>query len=411
MAVRREMPLLTINRPIIIRKYIGTANAYTYVNYKVGYKYITDFTTLDVGYKYIYYGKAFVQADGYIEMDITDVIKNYAFRHEYKYNIASQKWYPENFTESYIVQPIENSSHYRTTVFAVTDDNGTWENNVSVTSMFFPEYYEDDTVLNPYYDFDGIVPNINYSGILPQIPMVFTDNYYVGLESIVGETQSLYTTITLDSSTVGAAQISYHGYGNYTASYTLRRFWGMFTTPPQAGIIDGGPALATTPDEIVAGGAASTYPYIHGFGADIIINPDNGTVQYNGTDVLAIDACPAKYYVSWTTPFGEWQSQPLQSVAFEENSDNLNIHTTKRVLHNIENKSQAGFTCKSNLITTAGYKLFSTMIFAPYVLLYDVQKDKSYYCTFDTGSMVTRDKATNQKIIQFTLKQINKTIN
>lgn len=408
------MNTLTINKPIIIRQFIGMDDIYTYINYSIGYKYITDFTTLDVGFKNIYYGKAFVNSDGYIEVDVTDVIKNYAFRHEYIYDIDRQKWVPENIKRNNMhqLEPIETSTHYRTTVFAITDNtNHEWEIYVGVTSMFFPEYYSDEKVQNPY-DSNGFrdVISINYSGILPHIPLIYTNNYFVSLESVIpsslaGEWNSRY----IDCDSIGRGELRYHGYGNYSTSYTLTDFWDLFDIPVLH-IIDAGDVVALD-DYIDAGGAGSHFPYIPAFGASTIIEPQDDTVRNSRRDFIYVDACPKKYYISWTTPFGEWQSQPLQSVAFVEQTDNLNIHTTKRVLHNIENRSQAQFKCKSMVINNAEYKLFSTLLMAPYIILYDVEKDKSYYCVFNSSTLTTYDKSKNQKVIEFQLKQINKTIN
>ena len=406
------MATLTINKPVIIRKYIGTADAYTYVNYTVGYRYITDYTTLDVGYKNIYYGKAFVQIDGWIEVDITDVIRNYAFRHDYKYDITTQKWVPENLISSITLMPVEDADYWRTSKFSITEtDTEDWEVNLDITTLFFPEYYADEEIENPYdANNESLVPSINYSGILPRVPWIYTDNYYVGIEALLGgHNAPLTTTVHLQGDYVGDGSIILQGYGNYSASYSLTDFLNLFT-PPLPNIINGGDANELT-DIIDAGDADSDYPYIIPYGASTVLNPGEDTITSNGIGILGLDACPAKYYIQWTTPFGEWQSQPLQSVGFNENSDNFNINTTKRVLNNIENRSEAKFICRSYKVTNDQYKLLSTLQYAPYILLYDVQKDKNYYCVMDTDSIVVRDKANNQKIIEFNLKQIRKTVN
>lgn len=407
------MNTLTINKPIIVRQFIGLDDVYTYINYSIGYKYISNFTTMDVGFKTIYYGKAFVNSDGFIEVDVTDVIKNYAFRHEYIYDNQAQKWRPENIKTSnfHTLGPIENSTHYRTTVFAITDNtNHEWETYIGVTSLFFPEYYEDLRIVNPYDNvgFRNII-SINYSGILPHIPLVYSDNYYASLESVIAYANAPSYRARISCDSIGAGEIKFNGYGNYSASYTLTNFWDLFDIPVLH-IIDAGDVVALD-DYIDAGDAGSHYPYLRGFGASTIVEAQDDTVRYGGNDFLCVDACPKRYYISWTTPFGEWQSQPLQSVAFVEQSDNLNIHTTKRVLHNIENKSQATFNCKSMVINNAEYKLFSTLLMAPYILLYDTEKDKSYYCVFNSNTLTTYDRSKNQKVIEFQLKQINKTIN
>ena len=406
------MATLTINKPVIIRKYIGTADAYTYVNYTVGYRYITDYTTLDVGYKNIYYGKAFVQIDGWIEVDITDVIRNYAFRHDYKYDITTQKWVPENLTSSITLMPVEDANYWRTSKFSITEtDTEDWEVNLDITTLFFPEYYTDEEIENPYdANNESLVPSINYSGILPRVPWIYTDNYYVGIEALLGgHNAPLTTTVHLQGDYVGDGSIILQGYGNYSASYSLTDFLNLFT-PPLPNIINGGDVNELT-DIIDAGDADSDYPYIIPYGASTVLNPGEDTITSNGIGIVGLDACPAKYYIQWTTPFGEWQSQPLQSVGFNENSDNFSINTTKRVLNNIENRSEAKFICRSYKVTNDQYKLLSTLQYAPYILLYDVQKDKSYYCVMDTDSIVVRDKSNNQKIIEFNLKQIRKTVN
>ncbi len=407
------MTTLTVNKPIIVRHYIDVNDAYTYVNYSVGYRYIIgDNTQYDAAYKIIYYGKAFVGEDGYINIDITDVVKNHAFRHEYDYELSTQKFVPENLNTAInsIHYPLENTNQFRTSVFSIADsDNNEWSVEVGITALFFPEFYGDENIPNPYDNMSGIIAQINYTGILPRIPLVYSDNYYIGLESIVGENSgALSNVVTLDTDTIGSCYLSYYGYGNYSNSYSLSTFWNKFAS--DVNIIEGG-NTRPQPNEIDAGGADSNYPYMVGPGASLTINTVKDTIYYGDQKVMAIDGCPEKYYVSWTTPFGEWQSQPLKTVAFIENADNLNINTTYRVMNNIMNRSIATFNCRTLALTPGEYKLFNTLIYAPYITLYDVQKDKSYYCVCDSSSMSVRDKSKNQKTMEFTLRQINKTIN
>lgn len=407
------MNIYTLNRPVILRQYIDTDAAYSYVNYTVAYKYISDYTTLDVAYRNIYFGKAFVQIDGFVEIDITDVIRNYAYRPDYKYDISAQKWVPENLTDaSADLLPVEDRNKWLTSEFVIKETDGDdLEINIPVTTLFFPEYYADDDIVNPYNaDTSDFVPMVNYTGILPRIPWLYTDNYYFNLEAVLGgDNAPLTTVLPLTGEYAGDGEITLQGYGNYSNSFTLTQFYNLFT-PPTAGMISGGGASGA-PEVIEAGGADSTYPYILGYGASTVVNPGRDTVVCNGKGIVGLDSCPYRYYISWTTPFGEWQSQPLQSVAFTENSDNFSINTAKRLLNNIENRSEALFSCRSYKLTTDYYRLFNTLLYAPYVLLYDTEKDKSYYTVVDTNSFTVRDKSNSQKIIDFNLKQIRKTIN
>lgn len=406
------MNTLTIAKPIIIRQFIGTERIFTYENYTISYRYIFDYETLTPAYKDIYFGKAFVDDAGYIKVDITDIVKQYAFRHEYIYLNDTQIFAPDNYTQTNTLEPIENANRYRTTIFSIRETNsGAWSQNIGISALFFPDFMQDEELTNPYDGSDARLLSINYSGITPRVPLVYTDKYFIGFESIIGQQGAEPSnTLTIDGDSMGAATITYTGYGNYSASYPLSGFWGLFDNAPDIDVIDAGGAEPES-DDIDAGGADSNFDYIPTFGAGLYYDADNDIISYNGQPVIAVDACPERYYISWVTPFGEWQSQPIQSVAVTENSDNFNINTTRRVLYNISNTNTASFLCRSFKLNNREWKLFNTMMFAPFVLLYDVEKDKAYYTTLETTSMTARDKATNQHICEFTLKQINKTIN
>ena len=410
----------TVNRPIIIRKNFGTADSYTYKKYTVAFKYVDDLTQLTTDWTDIYFGKAWVGADGYAEIEITDVVRNYANRAEYKYQNTTQKWVPNNYVDITIpsigMVPIEMGGNWRTTYFRIyetTDE--TWEEIIEITNLFYPETYSDGEITNPYdSQCADITASINYSDFLPHVPYIETDNYYIDFESILGADgiQSSITDIPLTSALLGnSAIMRYNGYGNYSVSMNLKQFYNTFVAGT-VDIIDAGAALNNN-DYINADDADSVYPMIYGFGADLTPEPVSGgydVIYGDGNELFTVDMCPARYYISWITPFGEWQSQPLKSVNVMNDSDNFNIKPTKRTLLNIENRTSATFACKTNILQPEKYKLFATMQYAPYVLLYDVEKDKSYYCVFDNTTNV-KYRVKTPEIFSFNLKQINTTIN
>lgn len=407
--------MFTLNKPIIIRRNLGARSAYSYTEYSVGYKYISRFTpTIDVAFKVIYYGKAFVDADGYVDIDITDVIRNYALRHNYQYEPKTQEWIPDNYDFDGVWYPVEED-RWRTTSFVVNGEG--WSHNLDITTFFFPEYYEDEEVENPYANnVGGIIPSINYSGILPHVPYVYTDRYFVGFESMIGSQDGSYTNnVDLETDTLGNLSLTMRGYGNYSQSLSLAHFFSSFQ-PVDPPVIIGGAADAEVRDlDIVSGGFANAdtqiYIFIYGGGASTVVNPGDDTVTYQDRGIIAVDACPMKYYISWYTPFGEWQSQPLQSVTAVENSENFNISNTRRTLVNIENRSQARFQCKSHKLNKDEYRLFTTLMYSPYVVLYDVDRDKGYHCVLDTDSFTVKNRTIQPQFAEFTLRQIRQTIN
>lgn len=445
----------TINRPIIIRKYFSPADAYTYKKYTVAFKYIDDLTNLTTDWMDIYYGKAFVDADGYAEIEITDVVRNYANRPGYKYQNSTQKWVPENYVDLSTpitgFTPIESTATWRTTYFRVYETTTeTWEEIIEITNLFFPETYGDGTIVNPYDSTcSEISPSVNHSDYIPHIPFVATDNYFVDIEALLGAdaVSSNVTQIVLGSDYMGTSDtiFNFQGYGNYSASVNLNQFFGSFTIPTDTliygggalGIADsiwGGAAISmfdyikgthsvelwnsldagdaqALQDLVDAGDAGSIYPLIYGYGAQLVARMADDVITGNNQELFAVDVCPARYYVSWITPFGEWQSQPLKAVSVLTESDNFNIKNTRRTMLNVENRSTATFQCKTTTLQPDKYRLFATMQYAPYVLLYDVQKDKNYYCVFDTGSTKVNYRVKTPEIFSFNLKQITTTIN
>lgn len=409
----------TINKPVIIRKYFGTADSYTYKKYTVAYKYLDNTATLHTNWQNIYYGKAFVDGTGYAEIDITDVVRNYACRPGYEYQPSTQRWIPSNFFDMSGLNngfhPIESGNEWRTTYFKIFETTTeTWTETIEVTNLFFPEYYADEENKNPYNSTcRDINASVNRSGILPHIPFLNTEEYYIDLEGILGMDgiSSNFTNIPLNSSNIGTSSILwYNGYGNYSNSINLAQFFASFTMPSDIDFINGGSANFVI-DEIQGGGAGSNYPLIYGYGAELQYQYSDDVILAGVHKLVAVDMCPAKYYISWITPFGEWQSQPLAAVTVNEGSANLDIQNSRRTIYNIENRSAASFNCKTAKVTRDKYRLFATMQYAPYVLLYDTERDKGYFCTFDTTNVNVKYKVKNPETFDFTLKQIRTTIN
>lgn len=354
----------------------GFTVPYDYEKYKLQIEYYG-------GYKDIYNGRSFINADGTTEPRADKILRDFVWRWNMAFLPASQRFVPECLTTtSSTLQPIENSStsdaRFITTNVKCLFEDGT-EQIYDVTGSSIPLYQKEKyKVSNP---FDVLMPMIqNYSTLsapVPHIPMVSTDNFWLGciFSLSAGMVSSGVQTKIYLSSGSTRKRLYYSNYGDYAASFTLRDLLATF--PVQ------------TKDRT-------------------LVLSDESNI--NKTTVAVMDACPNKYYLSFITPTVGWQCVGFDSLQIVNETDNDSIVTIEGLDKNIWTNSRNSYTVNSPILDEENFRNLCSIPSSYICYLYDVEKDQGQYVTCTSNNSEAMKSWASKKQIQLTFKDNYTTI-
>ena len=406
-----------IYKQVLMKINAGSAYNNLYINYRVRMGFSNPETTIINDWKLIYNGKALV-LDGVTEIRLDKVLRDYAFRPDFQYNEKDQCFEPVN---SSTLSTLSKSVEY--------GDGSIY--NALVEVRF---YNGDDEILSPVYmnvniTSDGILTpydrNGQYAdepqdwtfhqyddGFVSHIPYCETSHYWIGVQYAANRYADVNVVSTGNDSGVAS---SHTGYGNYCLSYTLN---DVIRQLEQGGsqatvvVIYG----SEIDDRIVGGDAFNSPSEIRGgMGARVPTSGGSGSVFQDGDkiylkydnerhQVAVVDKCPSKWYMTWWSD-GLWHSSAMGTVIRKSDREPVEITDIYDRVRNIDTRIQASFTASTGRITNDTIKYWERVLASPYVVLYDVENDKDYWCTLPSQT-VNVVKTNTYKAYSFELTEI-----
>lgn len=157
-------------------------------------------------------------------------------------------------------------------------------------------------------------------------------------------------------------------------------------------IIDGGNAASAGQQEVV-----------RPFTGDLYISSYMASLA-NPVKVAHVDDCNSKYYLAWMTHSGA----PF-SWGFDGNTvKKSNVERT--VISNYSNfdavaaiEQRYEFELRSGIVDKETYDLFADIIDSPYLYLYSVEEDKSWYCILQDNDFTWKKVKTERQPLNLTL--------
>lgn len=396
-----------------------------YLNYKVYLNYVKPNFNL-VRYVIIYNGKTLV-LNGKTTIDVSDVIRDYSFRETIKYNEEKQRYevndinpLPLNTVNNieFLYKLLLNSSIR----LEVLDDDG---GILKTTTKPFSIYVNNDVVA-PVSIVGGTLTNYNKSDIVNHIPYIKTEEYWVNLSYVISNpNKSVYPA--LKSKNSSNVKLMTNVRGNYFNNITLKNFITTIENSLFRRLIlyTAGDARPNFPKEIFSN-ASTTTILLPPVGADLgiyntgegvpLVEGDNIRLNYykndtvvNTNDCIAIvdKDCPSKYYLTWYDEDG-WHSVGLRNVTEVRENKQTNISNIYNETINISNTITKRFRCKSNKLTNEEVAGYVKMVQTPYVVLYDTNKNKSYFCNLTTSTTEYIKKNVIDKFFEFEIEEIIK---
>lgn len=416
--------MVTTAKPIIIDKEVNlTQYLYQYINYYIAiYK---DTATATGVLDRIYYGKYFVTDPSRIRMNITEAIKNNINKVDYNISMISQDWMPDNIlpytTDTQLitgVQSIENEHKFETAridVYFLEPGSGNrviTTRQFDITSYFSPEWYDEFQYSVPNRQNDGKIEEANRTGILPRIPYISTDKYYINFN--FNRNRNSQPIYAIGNDTTGKINVNTTNVGVYNFSMSLYRLFKFIHQPADYDIttlVNGGAAMIFDYQfyRIEGGNATSEYKEMGGLGAVLPVGTDkaNYNIEANGKAIVRVDNCYSRYYAAWITPMGEWQSQPLDYMTVNRTNENLTFNSLRGYDYTAHTGSHGELTLRKTRLTNEEQKLYSTMMFSPYILIYDTEKDRSYLGTYQ-GDVTYNDRQRNNREFELRIKEVEK---
>lgn len=132
---------------------------------------------------------------------------------------------------------------------------------------------------------------------------------------------------------------------------------------------------------------------------------DNYYLVKDGVDKFAkLSECNKGYYLLWEDRYGSYQSQKFDKVStFKEDIDRstYNTYTGEKVYNSIS--VTPTFTINSNWIKSELYPYYESIFVSPYLLLYDVENDESYYVNITDSEFIEKTNSNQEGFFNLTL--------
>lgn len=414
--------MVTTAKPIIIDKQINLSQfLYKYINYYIAIWKDEEFTQGVL--QKIYYGKYFVTDASRIKMNITEAIKNNINKVDWNIDTITQNWIPDNMLiydgNSQVipnVESIENNSKFETCRMMVyftkpLNNSVITSVTIDITSYYSPEWYEEFNYNVPNGVNDGKIVEANRTGILPRIPYISTDKYYINFNFNRNRNSDAYYLVgDIDSGYINCVTTNV---GVYNFSLPLDKLYKQIHAPASECLFvyDGGEALRFFSADVALDGGTAIIEDgdIYG-GQPAYITPcsDNKEwiIEANNKPIVKVDNCYSRYYVAWFTPLGEWQSQPLDYMTVDRKNENLTFKSLRGYDYTAHTGSHGEITLRKIHLTKEEHKLYSTMMFSPYILVYDTEKDRSYLGTYQ-GDTNYVEQQRNSRDFEIKIKEVD----
>lgn len=413
--------MYTTTKPVIIRfqSYSLITGKYYY------YRLLANNST-------VYFGKTFcVGTNGIptVELDLRRILQSNAYDGQYSlkpvYDLNNQVYTP-SFADRKAFANTDIMQQY--TVNLESDLQGT----VVATETFVVTSAYD--LITPMPDQSHIAtfiqPLAYRTPLIPHYPNVITELYgiYFFIEYKLGQTYWVYlldkptwsstynyqltTSANLDSSThVGQRNtLPFNISLSYFYNYITSHFSGE---EMQSNFIELGNATTNYSDEIILGNNPDIIDLgdANSTGQQSVIRPFTGdlyvTTNQGGespVQVAHIDECTKDYYLAWQTHSGA----PF-SYGFDGNTiKKSNVDRT--IISNYSNfdsvamiEQRYEFELRSGVVSKELYELFGDIFDSPYLYLYSVKEDKSWYCTLQDNDFTYKKIKTERRPLDLTL--------
>lgn len=125
----------------------------------------------------------------------------------------------------------------------------------------------------------------------------------------------------------------------------------------------------------------------------------------DGVDKFAkLSECNKGYYLLWEDRYGSYQSQKFDKVStFKEDIERstYNTYTGEKVYNSIS--VTPTFTINSNWIQSELYPYYESIFVSPYLLLYDIENDESYYVNITDSEFIEKTNSNQEGFFNLTL--------
>lgn len=413
--------MYTTTKPVIIRfqSYSLITGKYYY------YRLLANNST-------VYFGKTFcVGTNGIptVELDLRRILQSNAYDGQYSlkpvYDLNNQVYTP-SFADRKAFANTDIMQQY--TVNLESDLQGT----VVATETFIVTSAYD--LITPMPDQSHIAtfiqPLAYRTPLIPHYPNVITELYgiYFFIEYKLGQTYWVYlldkptwsftynyqltTSANFDSSTHTGQRntLPFNISLSYFYNYVTSHFSGEEI---QSNFIELGNATTNYSDEIILGNNPDIIDLgdANSTGQQSVIRPFTGdlyvTTNQGGespVQVAHIDECTKDYYLAWQTHSGA----PF-SYGFDGNTiKKSNVDRT--IISNYSNfdsvamiEQRYEFELRSGIVSKELYNLFGDIFDSPYLYLYSVKEDKSWYCTLQDNDFTYKKIKTERRPLDLTL--------
>lgn len=395
-----------------------------YMNYKVYLYYVNPNLNIP-RYVVMYNGKTLV-INSSTTIDVSDVIRDYSFRESIKYNEEKQR-YEVNDINPLPLNTVENIEYtYKLLLnsnirIELLDENG--EIVKHLTKPF--SIYVNNDVIPLVSIVGGTLTNYNKSDIVNHVPYVKTDEYWVNLSYVIlNQNKTIYPALKSKNST--NIRLRTNARGNYFNNITLKNFISTMESSLRRMIVYTGGTARPNFTKTIFSNVHTLNTLLPPIGADIsIYNPSTSKPLIDGDKIMlnyykeqtvvntndcitVIDkSCPSKYYLTWYDEDG-WHSVGLRNVTEVRENKQTNISNIYNETINISNTITKRFRCKSNKLTNEEVVGYVKMVQTPYVVLYDTNKNKSYFCNLTTSTTEYIKKNVIDKFFEFEIEEIIK---
>lgn len=382
----------------------------------------------------IYFGKTFctsVEGVPTIELDVRRILQTNAYNGQYSlkpvYDNARQIYTP-SFSDRKRFSNTDIMQQY--TVYIDSDLNQTV---VAQTTLVVTSAYDLIQDMPQQSQINRFIQPLAYrTNLIPHYPNVVTDLYgiYFFVEYATGATYWLYlldsptwnqyyyqltTSSNLDSSThVGQRNtLPFNITMEYFFTNVTNAFHGESVednmiiggdSTNETDIIVGGNSTNTT--NIIVGGNASSAGQQHvtrDFTGDVYITSYMGT-QVSPVKVAHIDECTKKYYLAWQTHSGAPFSYGFDGNTVKKSTVERTIITNYSNFDSVAAIEQRHeWELRSGIVSKELYDLFADILDSPYLYLYSVEEDKSWYCTLQDNDFTWKKVKTEKQPLNLTL--------
>lgn len=169
-------------------------------------------------------------------------------------------------------------------------------------------------------------------------------------------------------------------------------------------IIVGGNSTNTT--NIIVGGSASSagqQTITRDFTGDVYISSNGGTLV-TPEKVAHIDECTKKYYLAWQTHSGAPFSYGFDGNTVKKSTVERTVITNYSNFDSVAAIEQRHeWELRSGIVSADLYDLFADILDSPYLYLYSVEEDKSWYCTLQDNDFTWKKVKVEKQPLNLTL--------